>query len=469
MKHAFRTLIKSSILPLVTLCTSHIAYAQEFTKAELEMVEKVREHARQSDLSWQLVESLTTEVGPRLPGTENDKMAVAWAKQKFQKLGFDKVWLEPSKFPEWRRYHESGFILTPSKQPLHLTALGNSISTPETGLSGEVVLFETFDELIAAPANSLQGKIAFVNYRMNRDIDGNGYGPAVKARNKGAVEAAKKGAIAYMMRSVSTSHHRFAHTGGSHYTKGVTKIPATAVANPDADQLARLIALGKPVKVELNIQTEDLGEGTSYNVIGEITGSKYPQQYVLLGSHLDSWDLGTGALDDGAGVALTMAAAKHIAEHTRPERSIRVVLFAAEELGLWGAKAYFKHYEKQLDNIVAAAESDFGADIVYAFESNVNAASLPVVRAIAEQLKPLGVKYIRKNAARGGPDLIPLKQTASAPIFDLHQVGTDYFDYHHTADDTLDKVDPDKLKQNTAAYAVFALMAANAETKMAGK
>ncbi|BBN80099.1 peptidase M28 [Pseudoalteromonas sp. A25] len=443
--------------------------AQEFTPTQIQQVKQVTELALDSDLSWQLLESLTSEVGPRLPGSENDKKAVEWAKQQFEQLGFDKVWLEPATFPNWRRYRESGTIITPSKQPLHLTALGNSIGTPKEGLTAPVVMFETLDELIAAPKGSLENKIAFVNYRMNRHIDGNGYGPAVRARNTGAIEAAKKGAIAYMMRSVSTSHHRFAHTGNSRYKDGVSKIPNTAIANPDADQIERLLNAGHAVSVNINLQTEDLGEGTSYNVIAEITGSDAPQQYVLIGGHLDSWDLGTGALDDGAGVALTMAAATHIKQIARPKRSIRVVLFAAEELGLWGAKAYFKQHADKLDNIVAAAESDFGADVVYGFESSVSANSLPVVRAIAEQLAPLDIKYVRANNAHGGPDLIPLRQATNAPIFALHQDGTDYFDYHHTADDTLDKVDPDKLKQNTAAYAVFAMMAANAKTTLTGK
>ncbi|MBE0366632.1 M20/M25/M40 family metallo-hydrolase [Pseudoalteromonas aurantia] len=462
MKKLFSTLCLLS-------CISNAVHAQEFSPEQIQQVTQVREAALNSDLSWQILESLTTEVGPRLPGTKNDKKAVEWAQSQFKALGFDKVWIEPATFPHWRRYHESASIITPSEQPLHLTALGNSVSTPKSGIQAEVVFFETLDELIASPEGSLKGKIAFINYRMNRHIDGNGYGPAVKARNSGAVEAAKKGAVAYMMRSVSTSHHRFAHTGGSHYKAGVTKIPATAVANPDADQLARLITAGHKVKVKLNIQTEDLGEGTSYNVIGQFNGTQYPEQYVLIGGHLDSWDLGTGALDDGAGVALTMAAAKHISDVKRPKRSVRVVLFAAEELGLWGAKAYFKRHKDTLDNIVAAAESDFGADVVYGFESNVAAAALPLVREIAKQLAPLNVQYIRKNTARGGPDLIPLKNTMSAPIFALHQDGTDYFDYHHTADDTLDKVDPKKLQQNTAAYAVFAMMAADAKTRITGK
>ena len=454
---------------LLTSSMAANANNAEFTQKQLQQVNEVRTSALNSDLSYKLLESLTTEVGPRLPGTENDKKAVAWAKAKFNELGFDKVWLEEATFPEWRRYSESGKILTPSEQPLHLTALGNSISTPKDGFTAPVVLFETLDELIAAPANSLKGKIAYINYRMNRDIDGNGYGPAVKARGTGAIEASKKGAVAYMMRSVSTGHHRFAHTGGSYYKEGVTKIPNVTIANPDADQIARLIALDKDVSVNINVQTESLGEGTGYNVIGQFNGTENPEQYVLIGGHLDSWDLGTGALDDGAGVALTMAAAKHISDVKRPKRSIRVVLFAAEELGLWGAKAYFAKHKNELSNIVAAAESDFGADVVYAFESNVSAESLPVVRAIAKELAPLNIEHIGKNQANGGPDLIPLKAATSAPIFELAQDGTDYFDYHHTADDTLDKVTPAKLRQNTAAYAVFALMAADAKTTIKPK
>ncbi|MEM5546163.1 M20/M25/M40 family metallo-hydrolase [Pseudoalteromonas fuliginea] len=454
---------------LLTSSMTANANNAEFTQKQLQQVNEVRTSALNSDLSYKLLESLTTEVGPRLPGTENDKKAVAWAKAKFNELGFDKVWLEEATFPEWRRYSESGKILTPSEQPLHLTALGNSISTPKEGITAPVVLFETLDELKAAPANSLKGKIAYINYRMNRHIDGNGYGPAVKARGTGAIEASKKGAVAYMMRSVSTGHHRFAHTGGSYYKEGVTKIPNVTIANPDADQIARLVALNKDVSVNINVQTESLGEGTGYNVIGQFNGTENPEQYVLMGGHLDSWDLGTGALDDGAGVALTMAAAKHISDVKRPKRSIRVVLFAAEELGLWGAKAYFAKHKNELSNIVAAAESDFGADVVYAFESNVSAESLPVVRAIAKELAPLNIEHIGKNQANGGPDLIPLKAATSAPIFELAQDGTDYFDYHHTADDTLDKVTPAKLRQNTAAYAVFALMAADAKTTIKPK
>ncbi len=444
------------------------AQSDNFSVQQLAQVEQIKLQALESDLAWRLVESLTTEVGPRMPGTPGDKAAVAWAVAKFKAMGFDKVWTEPATFPKWLRYSESAAIVSPAPQALHITALGNSISTPKAGIQAQVIEFQSLAELENAPDNAAKGKIVFINYRMNRNRDGNGYGPAVQARRDGAVVAAQKGAVGYVMRSVSTANHRFAHTGGSHYKAGVTKIVTTAISNADADQLHRLIALDKPVIINIKVQAKSMGEGTSYNVIAEFTGSEYPEQHVLIGGHLDSWDLGTGALDDGAGVAITMAAAKLAVSKGKPKRSIRVVLFAAEEFGLWGAKAYVKANKASLANIVAAAESDFGAGKIWAFDANVHDSVLPLVSDIAAMMKSLDVEYLAKNSARGGPDLIPFRPF-NIPVFRLSQDGSDYFDYHHTADDTLDKIDPEKLRQNVAVYAVFAYMAANAKTRLIGK
>lgn len=467
MTNRFLSVLSGIVFTALTLNTAQ-AKTDNFSTQQLAEVEEIKQQALNSDLAWDLVESLTTEVGPRMPGTPGDKAGVAWAVAKFNAMGFDKVWTEPATFPKWIRYSESASVVSPAPQKLHITALGNSISTPKEGIQAQVIEFQTLAELENAPENAAKGKIVFINYHMNRDRDGNGYGPAVQARNRGAVVAAQKGAVGYVMRSVSTAHHRFAHTGGSHYKDGVTKIVASAISNADADQLHRLVSLGNPVTININVQAKSMGEGTSYNVIGEFTGSEFPQEHVLIGGHLDSWDLGTGALDDGAGVALTMAAAKLARSKGQTKRSIRVVLFAAEEFGLWGAKAYVKANEKSLKNIVAAAESDFGADKIWAFESNVHASSLPVVRDIAKAMQSLNVEYIGKNAARGGPDLIPFREF-NIPAFGLAQDGTDYFNYHHTADDTLDKIEPDKLRQNVATYAVFTYMAANAKARILGK
>lgn len=466
MKNRITSML-SALLLTVTSMSSLPLQAANFTKQQLAEAEQIKQQALKSDLAWDLVESLTTEVGPRMPGTPGDKAGVEWAVKNFKALGFDKVWTEPATFPKWIRYSESAEIISPAPQKLHITALGNSISTPKNGVQAEVIEFETLAELENAPADVAKGKIVFINYKMSRARDGNGYGPAVQARNRGAVVSAQKGAIGYVMRSVSTAHHRFAHTGGSHYKEGVTKIVSSAISNADADQLHRLIALGKPVTININVQAKSMGEGTSHNVIGEITGSEFPEQHVLIGGHLDSWDLGTGALDDGAGVAITMAAAK-LAAKTKPKRSIRVVLFAAEEFGLWGAKAYVKANESNLKNIVAAAESDFGAGNIWAFDSNVHASSLSTVRDIAAMMKSLDVQYVAKNSGRSGPDLIPFRPF-KIPEFALEQDGSDYFDYHHTADDTLDKIHPEKLRQNVAAYAVFTYMAANAKHRIVGK
>ncbi|WP_019028082.1 M20/M25/M40 family metallo-hydrolase [Colwellia piezophila] len=467
MNKKITSLLSGLIFAALSVNTAH-AQSDNFSAQQLTQVSEIKQQALDSDLAWDLVESLTTEVGPRMPGTPGDKAAVAWAVAKFKHLGFDKVWTEPATFPKWIRYSESAAIISPAPQPMHITALGNSISTPKNGIEAQVIEFDSLAELENAPNNAAQGKIVFINYKMDRHRDGNGYGPAVQARRSGAVVAAQKGAVGYVMRSVSTAYHRFAHTGGSHYKEGVTKIVSSAISNADADQLHRLVALGKPVTININVQAKSMGEGTSYNVIGEMTGTEFPDQYVLIGGHLDSWDLGTGALDDGAGVAITMAAAKIATSKGKPKRSIRVVLFAAEEFGLWGSKAYVKANQQTISNIVAAAESDFGADKIWAFDSNVHASALPLVSEIAAMMASLGVEHLAKNNARGGPDLIPFRQF-NIPAFGLSQDGTDYFDYHHTADDTLDKIDPKKLRQNVASYAVFAYMAANAKTRILGK
>lgn len=467
-KHITLLMLSVLLIPLTSSLSLAKTESKDFTPEQLADVEQIKKQALNSELAWQLVESLTTEVGPRMPGTSGDKAGVNWAVKNFKLLGFDKVWTEPATFPKWIRYSESAAIMSPAPQKIHITALGNSISTPSTGIEAEVIEFASLGDLEKAPNNIAQGKIVFISYRMNRDRDGNGYGPAVEARRRGAVVSAQKGAVGYVMRSVSTAHHRFAHTGGSRYEKGVKKIVATAISNADADQLQRLIALGKPVKLNINVQAQSMGDGSSENVIAEFTGSEFPNEYVLIGGHLDSWDLGTGALDDGAGVAITMAAAKMAVSKGRLKRSIRVVLFAAEEFGLWGAKAYVKSHADELTNIVAAAESDFGADYVWAFDSNVGQSSLPVVSDIADMMASLNIQYLNNNDVGGGPDLIPFRDF-NIPAFGLLQDGTDYFNFHHTADDTLDKIDPIKLRQNVAAYSIFAYMAADAKTRIIGK
>jgi len=423
---------------------------------------QLRGQALASNLGYEITESLTTEVGPRLAGSEGDARAVAWTQAKFRELGFDKVWTEPVTFPKWERRSESVEVLGAHSQKLYATALGSS---PGGTVEGEVVRFDGLEALQAAPAGSLKGKIAFVDFRMEPKRDGADYRIGGGVRSRGPSEASRKGAIAFVMRSAGTDSHRVPHTGMTKWADGVTPIPAAALSVPDAQQLTRLVALG-PTSLRVALDCGINGEYTSYNVIGEITGRRKPKEVVLIGGHLDSWDLGTGAIDDAAGIGISMAAAKLI-QPLKPSRTIRVVAFANEEQGLHGGFAYAKRHAGEIERHVVAAESDFGAGPIYAFDSNAPEHAQGAVREIAAQLAPLGIEH---RPGTGGPesDIGPFADKGMAWALLAHD-GTRYFDLHHTADDTLDKIDPKELAQNVAAYAVFTYLAAEADGDFGSK
>lgn len=421
---------------------------------------ELREQALKDDTGWKVVESLTTEIGPRIAGSEADARAVAWAVAKFTSLGFDKVWTEPVTFPKWERRSEHAAVIGKHAQPLAITALGGS---PGGTVEAEVVRFADLAALQAAPEGSLKGKIAFVDYQMTAYRDGRDYGNGGAVRSKGPSEAIRKGAIGFVMRSAGTDSHRVPHTGITRFDDGLTPVPAAALSVPDANQLARLVALGSTT-LKLSLDCGWDGKATSYNVIGEITGRSLPKEVVVIGGHLDSWDLGTGAVDDGAGVGITMAAGHLIGQLKQaPKRTIRVIAFANEEQGLYGGKAYAEAHAKDVVLHQLAAESDFGAGRIYAFNTGSPnpANSREATRQIAEVLKPLGIEYAADKGGPG-PDVGPLAAKGGAWAW-LAQDGSDYFHLHHTADDTLDKIDPAALAQNVAAYTVFAYLAAEAE------
>jgi Zn-dependent M28 family amino/carboxypeptidase len=418
------------------------------------------QRALANSVAMEIVTSLTTEIGPRLDGSEAEKRAADWAKKRFEELGFDKVWIET--FPlehGWARGIETAEVTAPSPQPLVITALGGSVATPPEGLEAEIVLFKNYYELLAAPAGSLKGKIAVVTQPMTRTQDGSGYGFANKIRSAGPAEAARRGAVGYLLRSLATDNNRIAHTGGTHYAEDAPKIPAAALSVPDAEQLERLVALGEPVRVRMILTPRDLGPVTSQNVIAELTGRQQPSEMVLLGAHLDSWDLGTGAIDDGAGVAIVMAATKLIHDlPQRPRRTIRVVLFGSEETGLWGGNAYAKTHAAELDHYVLVAEPDLGQGPIYRFQTGVADPDEASLKRIREALAPLGV-LPGDNNSHGSSDVEPLAE-AHVPAVTLDMDATDYFDLHHTANDTLDKIRPERINQSTAVYAVFTYLAA---------
>ena len=457
--------MRLALLAAAPIVSILLGFATPATAAEtriperaLAQAEQLRERALADDTGWKVTESLTTEVGPRLAGSEADARAVAWAKAKFQELGFDRVWTEPVTFPKWVRRSESAAVVGAHAQPLQITALGGS---PAGTVEAQVVRFADLAALEAAPDGSLAGKIAFVDYQMPAARDGHGYGKGSAVRSKGPSAAIRKGASGFLMRSAGTDNHRVPHTGITRYDEGLTPVPSAALSIPDADQLARLLARG-PVSVRLAVDAGWDGQYTSQNVIGEITGRSRPKEIVLIGGHLDSWDLGTGAVDDAAGIGITMAAAKLIAQlPRRPARSIRVVAFANEEQGLHGGKAYAAKHAADAGLHQLSAESDFGAGRIYAFNTGAPEHARAATAQIARALAPLGIEYAPDKGGPG-PDIGPLAAQGATWAW-LAQDGTDYFDLHHTADDTLDKIDPAALAQNVAAYAVFAYLAAEAD------
>ena len=410
------------------------------------------------DIGLNFVEGLTTEIGPRLAGSEAEALARKWSVEKLQDIGFENVRVEGFDIPYWSRLSEHVVLHTPIPQTLVATALGGSTPTPPAGVRSGVVRFESLADLRAAPISQIDGRIVFIDEVMTRTMDGSGYGMAVRKRSQCAQVASDKGALACLIRSVGTQPHRMPHTGIMAREGAEGAGPVAAISGPDADQLTRLLQRG-PIEVTVKIQTEIKTKVPSGNVIAELPGTDLADEIILLGCHLDSWDLGTGALDDGAGCGIIVGAASQIAAlPERPRRTLRLVLYGAEEVGLFGATAYARRHGDELDKHVLAAESDFGAGPIWRFQTRFGEAALPYARTLQALLSPLGVTP-GDNRAFGGPD-IGILARAGVPVVTPGQNGLDYFDYHHTPDDTFDKIDRDEFRQNVAVYAAFAYVAA---------
>ncbi|MBL8530401.1 MAG: M20/M25/M40 family metallo-hydrolase [Hyphomonadaceae bacterium] len=419
-------------------------------------LDRLSASAFETNRAYDIVESLVTEIGPRMAGSEAEARARDWAVAMLREQRFSNIRIEPFTLGFWQATREEAAVVTPSPQRMVIAALGGSPATPEGGLEAEIVRFPDLAALEAATPGSLNGRIVFIDERMQRTQDGSGYGAAVAKRGRCAPLAQARGAVACLIRSVGTDPHRFAHQGGNTRQADGAALPAAALSPADADLLARLVARG-PTRVRLDIQVDARENAQSGNVIAEIRGRERPEEIVLLVAHLDSWDHGQGAIDDGAGVAIVTAAARLIRDlPRRPRRTIRVLLAGAEETGIHGANAYARAHAAETH--IVAAESDFGAARIYRLRTRFAEPALPYARAMQRALAPLGV-IPGDNAANGGPDLTPLR-AAGVPVVELSQDGWDYFDYHHTPDDTLDKIEPAALQQNVAAYAVFAYLAA---------
>ncbi len=420
--------------------------------------EAVRDRALHDPTAYDYIESVSVDVGERLAGTEAAARARDWAVARLTALGFANVHVEPFPITAWIRGPEDAEVTSPHPQKLAIIGLGGSVPTPPEGVDGEVALFHAYADLLAAPPGSLAGKIAVVTQPMPRAREGRGYGLLNPARRAGPSEAARRGAIAYLVRSLATGMSREPHTGQLNYEEGAPQIPAAALSTIDAELIDHLAARGQPIRIHLAL-TSTSRPATGWTVEGEIRGTEHPDQIVQVGGHLDSWDPGTGSIDDGAGMAIAVAAARLAGTQNPPRRTIRVALFGAEEMDFTSAPFAAAH---KADDIVVIGEADIGADRAWRVALPAGARQTPQMADYAAVVAPLGVEISPEPARGSGEDTADLVRAGVPPV-SVSQDASRYFDWHHSSEDTLDKVDPAQLSQAVATWAAFVYIAANSD------
>ena len=445
-----------------------------FSSQTLSELKQLQQAALGSDYAYRQVAHLTNNIGPRLSGSAQAAKAVAYVANELKAIGCE-VQLEKVMVPHWVRGEETAALIEfpgqaqNTMQKIVLCALGGSVATPPEGIEADVIDVRNFDELKSMPREKVAGKIVLFNYPFDKQMaaegrGGEAYGEAVVYRSNGPSAAARQGAVACLIRSVGGADYRLPHTGMTDYAKDAPKVPAGAVTAEDADLIVDLVRQG-PVKMKLVLTPKTLPDIESANVIADIKGSEHPEQIIIVSGHLDSWDLGTGAIDDGAGVAVSMETANLIQKlRLKPKRTIRVIAWMNEENGEAGSKQYTKDHEKEIQNHFAAMETDGGAG----HPLGINIKGKPEVKRM---LAP--VATILQESGAGnlhlvehfGADIEPLEK-AGVPSFSPIQDSRFYFNYHHTAADTLDKIVPKELAENSAVVAVAAYALANMEPQM---
>ena len=448
--------------PSATLETQYRATAQRLIGAALT-----------SDHAYLRLSQLCDGIGHRLSGSKSLERAVQWAAQAMREDGLENVRLQPVMVPHWVRGDEAAEMVEPGPQKLSILGLGRSVGTPKNGITAEVVAVGSFTELKSLPEDAVRGKIVLY------DVPFTHYGETVRYRSDGAKRAAARGALAVLVRSVGPISLRTPHTGAmSAYVDSFPKIPAAAVTIEDAAMMHRLLRRGETVRVHLQMDAKTLPDAPSYNVLGEVRGRERPDEVVVVGGHIDSWDVGQGAHDDGGGCILSMEALRLMQElELRPRRTVRCVLWTNEENGIAGAKTYRDSLGTAVEKHVAAIETDggverpigFGVKVTQIESDSVDVArtthALAQAREIAPLLAGLGADQI--NDSGGGADIGPLMKRGVTGV-SHHTVGEHYFDWHHTQSDMLDKVDPVELRKNLAVLAVMVYILADMPEPLGG-
>lgn len=469
LKYLFPVVFLTGILFLNGVAQQSAEKPVAYSKQTLTNLQLVQESSLKSSYAYERTRYMTNNIGPRLSGSAQAERAVEYVAEQMRELGL-RVRLQKVMVPHWVRGTETGELIEFNEkvdgtvQKLTLTALGGSTATPEAGLSAEIVLVNNFDELFALGRKGVEGKIVFYNVKFDKAMADAGksleaYGAVNAYRGRGVVEASKLGAAAAVVRSIGSSRNRLAHTGSIAFEDGVPVIPAAAVSFEDGELIEYLAGQGK-VKMRLVLTPKTFPDKVSYNVIADLEGTEKPSEVVVVSGHLDSWDLGTGALDDAVGVAMAMQVPFVLRElGIKPKRTIRVVAFMNEENGFRGAREYAK--EATIENHFAAIESDLGAGhpIGFLFAGKPEAVEMlsPLVAVLASQ----GAGFLEQKPNVSSD--ISLLTRAGVPSFAPLYDSRNYFDYHHNAADTFDKVDPVNLAENASLMAVLAYGLANLE------
>src|SRR5438094_1437517 len=442
-----------------------------FSPQTLAELKRLQQTALNSDYAYRQVAHLANNIGPRLTGSAQAAKSVEYVASELKAIGCE-VQLEKMMVPHWVRGEETVALVEfpgqaqSTMQKIVLCALGGSVATPPEGIEADVIAVRNFDELKLMPRDKVAGKIVLFNYPFDKQMAAEGraneaYGEAVVYRSDGPSAAARQGAVACLIRSVGGADYRLPHTGLTDYAGDAPKIPAGAVTAEDADLIADLVRQGS-VKMKLVLTPRTLPDVESANVIGDIKGSEHPEQVIVVSGHLDSWDLGTGAIDDGAGVAVSMEAANLIQKlHLKPKRTIRVIAWMNEENGSAGSKQYAKDHEKDWANHFATMETDGGAGHPIGLNIKAKPEVKAMLKPVAAILQESGAGIL-SLAEHAGADIEPMEK-AGVPAFAPIQDSRFYFNYHHTPADTLDKIVPKGLAENSAIVAVFAYAMANSE------
>jgi carboxypeptidase Q len=462
-------LLTGSLSVAVPRQEPHEAAPVAYSPQLLGELKHIHQAALASDYAFRCLTVLTNKIGPRLSGSAQAQNAADYVASELRRLGLD-VRLERVLVPHWIRGEEKAEVvrfpgqMSGAAQRIILTTLGGSIATPPNGLTAEVVTVDSFEELEALGRANVEGKIVLFNRRFDRQMAAQGFGleayrEIVPYRTRGPSAAARLGAVAALVRSAGGSNYRLPHAGFTRYTEGVARIPAAALAGEDADLITGLSEEG-PVRLHLTLSPQTLPDAVSYNVVADLKGSEHPEQIVIVSGHLDSWDLGTGAIDDGAGVVMAMQTVQVLGElNLRPKRSIRVIAWMSEEFGGIGGNAYAKDHQAEIANHFAAIESDHGAGHPLGFTIKARPTVRPMLEPVSLVLQSSGAgltRFIEEIET----DISPLAD-AGVPCFGLWQDGRTYFNFHHTAADTLDKVVPKELAENSAVMATLAYALAN--------